>query len=208
MRTANAKALLSIVTAALLTACASSAPPIPVDTRSTQPGQTVTRGGSTTLNLLGTPLRVGDPLPEVTVIDTHLKRVELGKLRGQVLLLSIVPSLDTRVCERQTHLLGEEGDQLPPGVRLITISRDLPFAQQRFAEETGFKDILFLSDYQQSAFGLGTGLLVDHVFLLARSVVIADRQGIVRYIQVVPELSHLPDMQAAFAEAARLANQP
>lgn len=208
MRYTTAKALLPMVATLLLGACASSVPPIPVDTRSSAPGQTVTRGGTTTLNLLGTPLKVGDPVPAVTVIDTHLKRVDLSQLHGEVLLLSIVPSLDTRVCERQTHILGEDGAELPAGVRLVTISRDLPFAQQRFADETGFHDILFLSDYQQAAFGKATGLLVDHIFLLARAVVVADRQGIVRYIQVVPELSHLPDMRAAFDEAARLAAEP
>jgi thiol peroxidase len=115
------------------------------------------------------------------------------------------PSLDTQVCERQTHLLGEEAAKLPAGVRLVTISRDLPFAQKRFAEETGFKDILFLSDYQKSDFGQATGLLVDQIYLLARSVILVDRQGTVRYIQVVPELSHLPDMTTAFAKAAELA---
>jgi thiol peroxidase len=80
-------------------------------------------------------------------------------------------------------------------------------SRRRFAEETGFKDILFLSDYQKSDFGQGTGLLVDQIYLLARSVILVDRQGTVRYIQVVPELSHLPDMTTAFAKAAELAQE-
>lgn len=193
--------------ALLLTACATSRPIIPVDTRSVQPGTTVTRGGTTTLPLLGTPLAVGQKLPSVKLVDRNLKTVDPAAMRGEVLLLSVVPSLDTQVCERQTHLLGEEGPKLPPGVRLVTISRDLPFAQKRFAEEAGFKDILFLSDYQKSDFGQATGLLVDQIYLLARSVILVDHQGTVRYIQVVPELSHLPDMTTAFAKAAELAKE-
>lgn len=193
--------------ALLLAACAAVVPTIPVDTRSVQPGQSVTRGG-TTMQLLGTPLAVGAPLPSVRLIDSTLKTVDLASLRGEVLLLSIVPSLDTRVCERQTHLLGEAGKTLPDGILRVTISRDLPFAQQRFADETGFRQILYLSDYQQAEFGRATGLLVDQIHLLARSVAVVDRQGIVRYLQVVPELSHLPDMEAAFSKARELAARP
>jgi thiol peroxidase len=191
----------------LLTACATTRPIIPVDTRTVQPGETVTRGGNVTLALLGTPLAVGQKLPSVKLVDLNLKSVDPAGMQGEVLLLSVVPSLDTQVCEQQTHLLGKEGPKFPPGVRRITISRDLPFAQKRFAEETGFKDILFLSDYQKSDFGQATGLLVDQIYLLARSVILVDRQGTVRYIQVVPELSHLPDMKTAFAKAAELAKE-
>jgi thiol peroxidase len=198
---------LTALLALLLTACATTRPQIPVDTRSVQPGATVTRGGNVVLPLLGTPLAVGQKLPSVKLVDINLKTVDPAGMQGEVLLLSVVPSLDTQVCEQQTHLLGEEGPKLPPGVRLVTISRDLPFAQKRFAEEAGFKDILFLSDYQKSDFGQATGLLVDQIYLLARSVILVDRQGTVRYIQVVPELSHLPDMTTAFAKAAELAQE-
>lgn len=198
---------LTTLLALLLTACATTRPIIPVDTRSVQPGETVTRSGNVTLPLLGTPLAVGQKLPSVKLVDRNLKTVDPAAMQGEVLLLSVVPSLDTQVCEQQTHLLGEEGPKLPPGVRLVTISRDLPFAQKRFAEETGFKDILYLSDYQKADFGQATGLLVDQIYLLARSVVLVDRQGTVRYIQVVPELSHLPDMKTAFAKAAELAQE-
>jgi thiol peroxidase len=198
---------LVLLLSLLFAACATARPQIPVDTRSVQPGETVTRGGKTTLALLGTPLAVGQKLPSVKLVDTNLKSVDPAGMQGEVLLLSVVPSLDTQVCERQTHILGEEGAKLPPGVRRLTVSRDLPFAQKRFAEETGFKDILYLSDYQKADFGEATGLLVDQIYLLARSIILVDRQGTVRYIQVVPELSHLPDMQTAFAKAAELAQE-
>ncbi len=192
-------ALLALL---LLTACAATPPPIPVDNGSVLPGSAVTRSGNTTLALLGEPLQVNKPLPAATLVDTQLKSVDLTTMHGQVLLLSIVPSLDTRVCERQTHILGDAA--LPAGIRRISISRDLPFAQQRFADESGFRNILFLSDYQRADFGRGTGLLVDQLYLLARAVAVVDRQGVVRYLQVVPELSHLPDMEKAFAVARQL----
>lgn len=202
--------LIPIVTGlALLTlsACAAPKPVIPVDNRSVQPGTAVTRGGTTSMNLLGTPIKLGDPLPSVSLYDIHLKHHNLADIKGEVMLVSIVPSLDTQVCEQQTHLLGEAAGKLSPQVKRITISRDLPFAQKRFADETGFKDILFLSDYRNADFARSTGLLVDPIFLLARSVLVVDRQGVVRYIQVVPELSHLPDMLTAFAKAEELLKQ-
>lgn len=199
--------LLPVFVSTILVGCAATVPPIPVDEGSVAPGTSVTRAGSATLQLLGEPVQVGEKLPSVNLVDLHLKNVDLSKMEGEVLFLSIVPSLDTKVCERQTHELGESLGDLPEGVRAVTISRDLPFAQQRFADETGFDSIQFLSDYQNADFGRATGLLVDHIYLLARSVVLVDRQGTVRYIQVVPELTHLPDFQAAIAKAKELAGQ-
>jgi len=185
-----------------LSACA-SVPTIPVDHRSVAPGSKVTRSGTTELALLGSAVTVGDQLPDVRLVDSNLNYVNLSSLIGdQVLLLSIVPSLDTQVCERQTTQLGET--ELVEGIRKVTISRDLPFAQNRFANETGFDDILFLSDFQKADFGRASGLLVDELYLLARAVVIVDREGTIRYIQVVPEISHLPDLPRAIAEAEAL----
>ncbi|BCR03877.1 hypothetical protein DESUT3_09460 [Desulfuromonas versatilis] len=208
MKVKQLLAVFAGLAALWLTGCASSAPVIPVDTRSVNPGETVTRGGTLSLNLLGTPLKVGEKLPSVPLVDSNLNSVDLADMQGSVLLMSIVPSLDTQVCERQTHILGEAAGKLPPAIRRVTISRDLPFAQARFAEETGFKDILYLSDFQKADFGQSSGLLVDQIYLLARSVVLVDKKGTIRYIQVVPELSHLPDMATAFAKAAELAKEP
>ena len=115
-----------------------------------------------------------------------------------------MPSLDSKVCESQTHYLGEQGAKLPQDVVRVVISRDLPFAQKRFAEESKLTNLTYLSDYQDGAFGLSTGLLIDENKLLARSVVLVGRDGIVRYIQVVPELSHLPDMETLFDKSIEL----
>jgi len=187
----------------LLTACATPLPPIPVDSRSVEPGSSVMRG-SDTLQLLGTPLKVGDPLPSVTLFNRNLQAVDLSRLRGDVLLISVVPSLDTQVCERQTNMLAQE-IKLPAEIKRITISRDLPFAQNRFADSSPeHRQLLYLSDYAEANFGRATGLLIDQIHLLARAVIVVDREGIVRYLQVVPSITHLPDLPKGAAEAQKL----
>ncbi len=185
--------------------CATGQPKIPMDWASSQPGTQVSVRGNS-VKLLGSPISVGKPLPSVEVVDAmSMKGVDLSKERGSVLLLSIVPSLDTPVCEEQTHYLGEKGDRLPKSVKRIVISRDTPFAQKRFAKEAKLMDLQYLSDYKQGDFGRSTGLLTEGLMLLARSVIIIDKEGTVRYIQVVPEMSHLPDMEKAFEKATEVA---
>jgi thiol peroxidase len=185
--------------------CATTRPEIPMDRASATPGDQVNFRGKP-MKLLGTPITLGKPLPSVGLVDvTTVNPVDLSKERGSVLLLSIVPSIDTRVCEEQTHYLGEKGDRLPANVKRITISRDTPFAQKRFVKEAKLTNIQYLSDYKQGDFGRSTGLLVEGSMLLARSIVIVDKQGMVRYIQVVPETTHLPDMEKAFETATELA---
>jgi thiol peroxidase len=191
----------------LLYGCATNKPTIPIDQASSKPGAQVTFRGNS-LNLLGSPISVDKPLPSVELVDAMtMKEVNLSKERGSVLFLSIVPSLDTPVCEEQTHYLGEKGNKLPPNVRRITISRDTPFAQKRFAKEAKLTNLQYLSDYKQGDFGRSTGLLTEGLMLLARSVIIVDKQGIVEYIQVVPEMTHLPDMEKAFEKATELAKE-
>ena len=185
--------------------CASTTPAPDVDTGSVSPGEFVTRKGQP-MKLLGKPIQLGSPLPSTKLVDAGSpKPVDLTQEKGNVLFLSIVPSLDTKVCEAQTHYLGEKGDKLPAGIQRITISRDTPFAQQRFAKESKLNHIRYLSDYREGEFGLAVGLLMDDLRLLARSVVLVDKDGIVRYIQVVPEITRLPDMEKAFAAASALA---
>ena len=191
----------------LVLGCASVKPKIPVDRGSVEPGGTVARG-EVRLKLLGTPLAVGSPLPSVKLVDAMtLKDVDLSQERGKILFLSVVPSVDTRVCEEQTHTLGEEGNKLPGDIRRVTISRDTPFAQKRFAKEAKLTHLQYLSDYRQGDFGRSTGLLVEGSMLLSRSIVLVDRSGIVRYIQVVPDMTHLPDMERAFQEAMEMARK-
>ena len=190
----------------LLLGCGQTRPDIPVDEGSVEPGSTVARKGKP-FKLLGTPIAVGDTLPSVQLRDaTTMEKVDLSTMRGSILFLSIVPSLDTPVCDAQTHYLGEEGDKLPQQIKRITISRDTPFAQKRFAKEAKLTDLQYLSDHGEAAFGRSTGLLIDDLMLLSRSVILVDREGKVRYIQVVPDITHLPDMETAFEKAEELVN--
>jgi len=187
--------------------CAGMKPKIPVETKSVEPGTSVTRGEAR-FQLLGTPISAGKPLPQVNLVDAMaMKDVDLSKEKGAVLFLSIVPSLDTPVCEEQTHYLGEEGEKLPKDIRRITVSRDTPFAQKRFAKEAKLTHLQYLSDYKEGEFGRATGLLMETTMLLARSVVLVDKKGTVRYIQVVPEITRLPDMEKAFQKAVELSRE-
>ena len=190
--------------ALLVFGCATTQPKIPVDMASAQPGNQVMFQGKP-VKLLGSPISIGKPLPSVDLVDAMtMSNVDLSKEKGSVLLLSIVPSLDTPVCDAQTHYLGDKGNDLPPGVKRIVISRDTPFAQKRFAREAKLTNLRYLSDYKQGDFARGTGLLIDGMMLLARSVIVVDRTGTVRYVQVVPEMTHLPNMDEAFEKAAEV----
>jgi thiol peroxidase len=187
--------------------CATTQPKIPMDMASTQPGEQVNFKGKP-VKLLGSPVTLGKPLPSVELVDgMSMSNVDLSKERGSVLLLSIVPSLDTPVCEEQTHYLGEKGGMLPKEVRRIVISRDTPFAQKRFAKEAKLTNLQYLSDYKQGDFARSTGLLTEGLMLFARAVIVVDKKGIVRYVQVVPEMTHLPDMERAFQVAVEMAKQ-
>lgn len=202
------KTLLTILSvfSLILIGCAQTKPTVPVDQGSIEPGSSVAMKGKP-FKLLGTPIAVGDTLPSVQLRDAKtMEKVDLSTMRGSILFLSIVPSLDTRVCEAQTHYLGEDGDRLPQQIKRITISRDTPFAQKRFAKEAKLEDLQYLSDHGEAAFGRSTGLLVDDLMLLSRSIILVDRAGKVRYIQVVPDITHLPDMERAFEKAEELVN--
>jgi len=206
----NTKKLIFLTMAislSLLLGCAGIQPNIPVDEFSVEPGTSVARKGQT-FNLLGTPIAVGKALPSAELRDAStMEKVDLSTMRGSVLFLSVVPSLDTPVCDAQTHYLGEEGDKLPPDIKRIIISRDTPFAQKRFAREAKLTDLQYLSDHADGSFARSTGLLIDDLMLLSRSVILVDKKGTVRYIQVVPDITHLPDMEKAFQKAEELQSE-
>lgn len=200
--------ILSVVLFLALTGCSAvRQSKMVIDPGSVPPGTKVTRMGEE-IGLLGNPIATGMKLPATDLIDAMtMQEVDLSQAQGKVLFLSIVPSIDTRVCEAQTHLLGEEGGRMSSEIERITISRDTPFAQKRFAEEAKLTDIRYLSDYKEGAFGRAAGLLMEGPRLLARSVILLDRDGVVRYIQVVPEITNLPDMEKAFDRAQELVQE-
>ncbi len=162
------------------------------------PSTAVARKGNK-ISLYSGSFQKGAVLENNSLSNRELKIFPL-KPNGRVRLLSIVPSLDTPVCDAQTHLLGET-KTLHKDVERITISRDLPRAQKRFARKTGFNHIMFLSDYKTGGFGKETGLMMEGLELLSRSVIVLDQEGKIRYYQIVPEITNLPDMEKAFSEA-------
>lgn len=176
-----------------------------VTQESTAPGegQSVTYQGNP-LALLGTGIEVGKPLPSAAVTAGDLSAVDIADGKGKVRIISVVPSLDTAICEEQTHFLSEENNGLDEKVELVTVSMDLPFAQQRFSKEAKINNIKFLSDYNGTKFGMSNGLLIEPLHLLTRAVIVTDKDNIVRYLQVVPEISELPDMTEAMKAAEEL----
>jgi thioredoxin-dependent peroxiredoxin len=168
-------------------------------------GQKVLFKGSP-LVLSGNGIKVGDPLREVQLVQTDLSPIGITdtKGKGKVRIISVVPSLDTPVCEQQTHYLSEKNKGLDKMVELVTVSVDTPFAQKRFAQEAKIANVTFLSDYRDVEFGKTYGLLLNGPHILARTVMVVDANNTVRYLQVTPELTQLPNMDEAFAVAKTL----
>lgn len=208
----NSLAMLSLVSAGCTMTWPGSASdtgfayqnfPVAKTTASAGDGHTVTFKG-TPMALEGRGVKVGDTLPDVQVAKGDLSLMNIADTKGTVRLISIVPSLDTKVCEQQTHYLSEKNNGLDKHVQMITISVDTPFAQGRFAKEAKINNVTFLSDYRGGDFGKTSGLLVKDPHILARSVMVVDKDSVIRYLQVTPELAQLPDMEAAFQAANAL----
>lgn len=157
----------------------------------------VGRGGNP-LTLVGRQPEVGEVPPDFTVRDGKLGEVHLADYRGKVLVLSVVPSLDTRVCETQTHHLTDAETTFPPDTKLLTVSRDLPFAQTRFLEEARIQSAMG-SDYHGGDFGRAWGLEVKESGLLARSVWVIGRDGKVAYRELVADQGTEPDYDSLLA---------
>ncbi len=158
----------------------------------------------TALALSGTGISKGDSLRPVNVAKGDLSLLDIASTKGTVRVISVVPSLDTKVCEQQTHYLSEKNNGLDAQVDLYTISVDTPFAQARFAKEAKIKNVIFLSDYRGGDFGRTFGLLLKGPHLLARAVLVVDQDNVIQYLQVTPDLATMPDMEAAFAAAKKL----
>lgn len=160
--------------------------------------------GSGPLTLIGKTLDVGDVMPDASLADGKLAPIQLGALKGKLIVLSVVPSIDTRVCETQTHKVNDAMSQFPAGTEFFTVSRDLPFAQTRFAEEAVIK-MKMGSDYLGGSFGKAFGLDVKETGLLARSVWVIGADGKVAYREIVEDQGTEPDYDALIAAAKRAA---
>jgi len=182
-------ALLALLAAAGCSRASGDGPPERTD---------LIRKGDQPLTLIGKTVEVGQTAPDATLRDAALKPIELSSFRGKTVVLSVVPSIDTRVCEAQTHHVSEAMARMPEGTVVMTVSRDLPFAQQRFAEEAMTRTLMG-SDYRGGGFGKAWGLEVGETGLLARSVWVIGPDGKVRYRELVADQSTEPDVDALVA---------
>ncbi len=156
------------------------------------------------LTLMGKEIRVGDKAPEVELLDNELKPVKLSDYRGKVVVLSSVPSLDTPTCDMETRRFNSEAANLGDSVVILTVSTDLPFAQKRWCGAAGVDKVKTLSDHRETAFGQAYGVLIRELRLLARSIFVLDKNGVVQYIQHVKEVSQEPDYAAVIAAVKKL----
>ncbi len=149
------------------------------------------------VTLLGDKVKVGDKAPNFELTANDLSRVTLADSAGKVRLISVVPSLDTGVCDAQTRRFNEEGSKLGDKVLIYTISTDLPFAQKRWCGAAGIERVQTLSDHLNMSFGNGYGTHIKELRLEQRSVFVIDANDVVRYVEYVPIFGQHPNYEAA-----------
>ncbi|MEN6425350.1 MAG: thiol peroxidase [Phycisphaerales bacterium] len=157
------------------------------------------------ITLLGNEVKVGQKAPDAELVANDLSTVKLSALcRGKVCIITSVPSFDTPVCDVETRRFNQEAGNLGDDVAVLAISMDLPFAQARWCGAAGVKNVGTLSDHRDAAFGTSYGVLVKGLRLLARAVFVVDKQGVVRYVELVKEVASEPDYEAALNAAKKL----
>ena len=169
-----------------------------------------TRSGIVTLKgnpvtLVGPELGVGDKAPDFTLRAMDLSTKTLSDYSGKVKILTVVPSLDTAVCDVEVRKFNEQADALGDGVVVLTVSVDLPMAQKRWCGAAGVERVHCLSDFYDHSFGKAYGVRMQENGLLARAVFVIDRDDVIRYVQIVPEIATEPDYDPVLAAARELA---
>ncbi len=154
------------------------------------------------LTLLGEEVKAGAPAPAFTVLDNGLKPVTLADFAGKVKLISVTPSLDTPVCDTQLRKFNESAAKLGDDVAVLNISMDLPFANGRFCTVAGIEKAVTLSDHKDASFGTAYGVLIKELRLLARAIFVIGKDDVVKYAEIVPEVTHQPDYEKALAAAS------
>lgn len=152
------------------------------------------------LTLVGPELKAGDKAPEFSTIDSNLKPVNLGDTGHKTRIFSVVPSLDTPVCDAQTKRFNEEAAKLD-NVDIYTVSMDLPFAQKRFCNSFALDNVKMLSDHKDGSFGTAYGTLIKELRILSRAIFVVGPDDKLKYVEYVPEVASHPDYEAALAAA-------
>ena len=156
------------------------------------------------ITLMGTEPQVGDKAPDFVAIDNDLSPVSFDSFRGKVCIVSSVPSLDTPVCDMETRRFNDEAGRLEDDVEILTISMDLPFAQKRWCGAAGVDKVQTLSDHRDAAFGQAYGVLIKGLRLLARAVFVVDKEGTIRYMELVKEIASEPDYESVLTAVKEL----
>jgi thiol peroxidase len=157
------------------------------------------------LTLTGKELKVGKKAPDFTVLNKELKEVMLTDFAGKTKIISVTPSLDTPVCDMQARRFNQEAQSLSKAITVLNISMDLPFALARFCTSAGINNVETLSDHRDASFGKAYGVLVKELRLLARAIFVVDASDVVRYMEIVPEMTNQPDYDKALEEAKKAA---
>jgi thiol peroxidase len=152
------------------------------------------------LTLIGPELKTGDAAPDFTLVDVGLKPVTLQDTGSGVRIISVIPSLDTPVCDAQTKRFNEEAAKLP-GVDILTVSMDLPYAQKRWCSQFGVDNVKMLSDHKDASFGSRYGTLIKELRIESRAIFVLDAKNEVRHAEYVKEVADHPDYEAALAAA-------
>jgi thiol peroxidase len=163
-----------------------------------RPGATTMRGNP--LTLVGPELKAGDAAPDFAVIDSSLQAVNLEKTGTHTRIFSVVPSLDTPVCDAQTKRFNEAATQLQ-GVDIYTVSMDLPFGQKRFCNSFALDNVKMLSDHKDASFGEAYGTLIKELRILSRAIFVVGPDNTLKYVEYVPEVGSHPNYDAALAAA-------
>ena len=193
------KTILAAVCLIALSACHGHQP-IPPRERL---GEVTLRGNAVTL--LGEPVSVGDTAPDFVAVKQDMAEAKLSDFAGKTVVLSVVPSVDTKVCAIQTRSFNEKAASLGEDVVILTMSMDLPMAQKRFCAAEGIDQVITLSDYRYWDFGKKYGQRIKESGLLARAIYVIGPDGKVVYKQIVPELTNEPDYDAALKAASQAA---
>jgi len=168
-----------------------------------RPGATTMRGNP--LTLIGPELKSGDSAPDFKLVDNSLKNVTLADTGRNVRIISVVPSLDTPVCDAQTKRFNEEAAKLP-GVDILTVSMDLPFAQKRWCGAFGVDKVKMLSDHRDGSFGTNYGTLIKDLRIESRAIFVLDQNNTIRHVEYVKEVADFPNYDTALAAARNAAS--
>jgi thiol peroxidase len=149
------------------------------------------------LTLAGPELKTGAPAPNFLLTANDLSSRSLNDYAGKALLISVVPSLDTSICDTQTRRFNKEAAALAPHISVLTVSCDLPFAQARWCGGLDVENLETLSDYKDRNFGLAYGVLINELQLLTRAIFVLSPAHVISYIQMAPEVAREVNYEAA-----------